>query len=366
MTGLFSRLKESRVSRNLIKAAEAAARPAEAPILAGSPADHDTLEHGSLAGSRIATVRSEFERFSAAFSREIARFSALHSKLEADHGQLEKRYASLSAEHRQARENLEIAQSQAAAYHHEQLRLRNESTVLAQKLDALSVEVEALRGKSEHLQFRCDGLQTDYSNAVQECDRRDVSLIEARQELNDLTQNYETARIQIEQGRHRESELEARNVLLEIEVKELRPQVDHGSRQSVQQHERIVALEADLKAARSELSSRERMVAELQKERETLSANCNLLTARLDESLHASGLKVDALSQTKGFLWRMSEKQRKQIADQITRISRLEMTNSKLSQELLDASRIDGAESPGGETPTRPAGAKRGDASRAN
>jgi chromosome segregation protein len=364
MTGLFSRLKESRISKNLIGAAEAvAARQAEAPILTGLPPNDETIEHGSVAGSRIATVRSEFERFSAAFSREIARFSALHSKLEADHGQLEKRYASLSAEHRQARENLEIAQSQAAAYHHEQLRLRNESTVLAQKLDAVSVEVEALRSKSEHLQFRCDGLQTDYSTAVQECDRRDVSLIEARQELNDLMQNYETARIQIEQGRHRESELEARNVLLEIEVKEMRPQVEHASRQSVQQHEKIVALEAELKAARSELSSRERMVAELQTERETLSANCNLLSARLDESVHASGLKVDALAQTKGFLWRMSEKQRKQITDQITRISRLEMTNSKLSQELLEASRVDGA---GDETPARPAGPKRGDASRAN
>jgi chromosome segregation ATPase len=137
--------------------------------------------------------------------------------------------------------------------------------------------------------------------------------------------------------------MEARTMMIDIELKELRPKMADVSRQAAQQREKLVSMEAELKQVRAELAGRDRQIAELQAEREQLSTSCNVLSVKLDESRHSSDMKVDALSKTKTFLWGMSEKQRKQISDQITRISRLESDNSRLAQALVDATGADDA-----------------------
>jgi chromosome segregation ATPase len=327
----------------------------------GLAASHDDerVEPPPAAGElptagRLAVVQSEFDRFSAVLSREVAKFSAAHARLEADHAQIARRHAEMTKEFRDARETLEIAQSQNATLIADQTRLRDESAAAMRKLDAASADLVVTREKLGQHQARSEMLEAEHAEAVQECNRRDLALVEARQEINDLTQRLETTRVQVEQGRHRESEMEARSMMTDIELKELRPKMADVSRQAAQQREKLMAMEAELKQARAELAGKDRQIADLLGEREQLAADRDVLSVKLDESRHSSEMKVDALSKTKTFLWGMSEKQRKQISDQITRISRLESDNSRLTQALVDANGV-GEGKNGGPT-EKPAG----------
>lgn len=286
---------------------------------------------------RLATVQAEFERFSTILNREVTKFAAIHAKLDADHARITRHHAEMSKEFREAREALELAQSQNATLLADQVRLRDEHAAAARKLDAISGELQLARDKLGQQQARSDWLEAEHAAAVQDCNRRDLALVDARQEINDLTQRLETARVQVEQGRHRESEMEARAIMVDIDLQEMRPKPADVSRQAAQQRERLIAMEAELKMARAEIAGKDRQIAELLAEREQLAASSNVLSVKLDESRHASEMKVEALSKTKTFLWSMSEKQRKQIAHQITRISRLESDNSRLTQALVEA-----------------------------
>jgi chromosome segregation ATPase len=302
------------------------------------PADmsQPSLEATQTQG-RLATVRSEFEKFSALLSREVATFSAVHAKLEADHAVVSRRLAETTRELREARDALDVAQSQNSALAAEQTRLRNEHAGALLKIDALSGDLHAAREQLSQHQMRCERLEADYGAAVDDANRKDMALIEARQDVNDLSQRCETARVQVEQARRRESELEARAAMLDVELKELTPRFDEVSRHAAAHREKIVGLESEVRTARVEIDARDRRIAELETERSKLAETCGQLSAKLAESRDASEVKVDALARTKSFLWSMSEKQRKQIADQITRISRLESDNSRLAQALLDA-----------------------------
>jgi chromosome segregation ATPase len=289
--------------------------------------------------SRLATVQSEFERFAAVFSREVTKHSNAHAKLEADHALLERRHTDMTKEFRETRETLEIAQSQNASFLTEQAKSRSEYAGALRKLDGFNTELQVARDKLTQQQSRCDILEAGYASAMQECSRREVAMMEARQEINDLSQLYETARVQVEQGRHRESDMDARNMKIEIELNELNPKFEDVSRQAAQQREKLMSLEAELKFIQSESDVKAAQIIDLQEERERLVASSSALSSRLDDVRHSSEMKIEALSRTKNFLWGMSEKQRKQIADQITRISRLESHNSKLTQALMDANR---------------------------
>jgi chromosome segregation ATPase len=309
-----------------------------APAVHQTVAELPPLQSETSAGAgRLAAVQSEFDQFSALLSREIATFSAIHAKLEADHALQSRRLAETARELREAREALDVSLSQNAAVASDHARLRNENASALLRIDALSGDLHVAREQLTQHQMRCERLEADHFAAVDDANRKDVALIEARQELNDLKQRFETQRVQVEQARHRESELEARVVMLDIELKELGPRFHEVSRQSALQRDKVQALETETQAARIELDARDRRLSELLAERDKLAETCSHLNTKLAESRDHSEVKVDALSKTKSFLWNMSEKQRKQIADQITRISRLESDNSRLTQALLDA-----------------------------
>jgi chromosome segregation ATPase len=289
---------------------------------------------------RLSSAVSEFEKFSGSFTRDIARFAALYGKLEADHALLSRRHESLSTENQEAQSALSSLQSQAGSLQAEVMRLREANAALTRRLEKAQEDVQASRERAGFLQARCETLNGDLAVSTAACNQRDVSLIEARQELSSLGEVYEKARVQIEQGRQRESDLESRNLLLDVELQELRPSLDLALRQVAQQNDRVRLLESELASMKSMVDVRDSQIAELASERDSLAENCSVLSVKLQESLSAADVKVDALAKTKVFLWGMSEKQRRQIADQISRISRLEASNSKLTQELLEASRI--------------------------
>jgi chromosome segregation ATPase len=325
-------------------------RPTLPPTLAGG-ADHDGaiaershLAHaseregsGDAAADRYAAIRSDFERFSAAFNREIAKASAVQAKVEADHAQLGKRFAALSLDHDQAQEALAEARSHAEALQDENSRLRSDNATLATKLEAASSELHAARDKIGYLQSRHEALEADHSKLVLDNDQRELAMIEVRHELTELAQSYEAARTQVEQGRQRESHLEARALQLEAEARDLQSQLDDASRQMAQEREKNGKLIVVLDAAREELESRKRAIAELQSEKESLSAAQSALSIKLDQSRQAVDAKLDALVKTKASLLDTVEKQRKQIEEQVFRNLRLEETNAKLTQELLKA-----------------------------
>lgn len=298
---------------------------------------------------RLAPIRSEFERFSASFSREIAKFSAVHAKIEADHVQLGKRFAALSAEHLQTSEALAASQSQADALQEEQSRLKGENATLGGRLDAATTELHAARDKVAFLQSRNEALEADNARLVAESDQREVANLEIRHELSELSQSYEAARTQIEQGRQRESQIEARNMHLEAEAKDLQARLDEAARQATLDREKIGKLVAVMESAREELESRKRAIAELQEERETLFSAQNSLTIKLDQSRQSVEAKIEALGKAKATLLETVEKQRKQIEEQVSRILRLEEANAKLTQDVLEATRR--AEAPGDEPP---------------
>jgi chromosome segregation ATPase len=311
---------------------------------------------------RLSSAVSEFEKFSASFTRDIARFAALYGKLEADHTLLLRRHETLSTENQGAQSALSSLQSQTGSLQAEVLRLREANAALTRRLEKAQEDVQASREKAGFLQARCETLNGDLAVSTAACNERDINLIEARQELSSLSEVYEKARVQIEQGRQRESDLESRNLLLDVELQELRPGLDLALRQVAQHNDRVRMLESELQSMKAMVESRDSQIAELVSERDALAETCSALSVKLQESLSAADVKVDALAKTKVFLWSMSEKQRRQIADQISRISRLEASNSKLTQELLEASRVrQTAETKSGEQiPEAKQGGKRG------
>jgi hypothetical protein len=83
---------------------------------------------------------------------------------------------------------------------------------------------------------------------------------------------------------------------------------------------------------------RSRQIADCEAEKTELSAERDALSTNLDETRQASRQRLDALAETRDSLLEMSEKQRRQIEEQMARIAQLEAANARLGQELLTSS----------------------------
>jgi chromosome segregation protein len=302
-----------------------------------APTADEILAQESQVGPRFVTVRSDIERFCASLSHEVSKFAMLHAKAEADHGQLNQRHAVLSKDHLRAREALTAAESQLATLQGEQSRLRKEISVLVGKLDSIKTDLQISHDSHAQLRLRYEALEAEHMTLDAECDRRGVALAELRQQLTDMFQNVEVGRMQIDQGRQRESELATEKLRLEAGIRDLRALMEDALQKTEQDQDKIGRLVAVLDAARIELDSRNCQITDCQGEKAELVAERDSLAIALEEHREASKVRQDALAATRDSLLDMSEKQRKQIEEQSTRISQLEAVNARLGRELLAA-----------------------------
>ena len=307
--------------------------------LGGNPqAASGYAAHEGYGAPRLISVRSDVERFCVWLTQDISKFAMQHAKLEGDHGQLTQRHASLDKDHARAKEALAAAEAHTAALQVEQTRLRKEMSVLAAKLDAAKSEAQAALDGNTQLRARNQALEAEKLALDAECDRRGVSLAELRQKLTDMSQNAEMARMQVEQGRERENELAAGKIALEAENKGMRSEIEGMLHRAAQDHKKIGRFVAVMETARGELEMRSRQIQDCEEGKAKLAAERDALFAELDENRQASRQRQDALAETRDSLLEMSERQRKQIEEQMARMAQLEAANARLGQELLTAS----------------------------
>ncbi len=279
------------------------------------------------------------QKFASTLTSEISRFNHAHQALSKSHETLNRKFGALTASHRDSSAAAQQAQAHNSVLAAENMRLRLDNSAFDRKVELLSMNLLAAQERAEALQQRIDSLEADYAQALAGLELSEARCIEFQAELQENAAHGARQELEIEALRTRAADLEAKNSFAAADLEEVRFLSAPAIRLASEQSGKIAALEAHAVALQESLANAERQAKDERVERESVAAALSNAAAKTDEERRAFGSKIDALAKTKTFLWRMSEKQRRVIADQISKISQLETSNSKISHLLLDSSK---------------------------
>jgi chromosome segregation ATPase len=282
-------------------------------------------------------LRLEFDRFAQAFAPELTRLQANLNDARQAGDSLKRRNHALTRELDAAREA--------------ERALKGERDLLAAASEERGAEMLSLRTRLEKLDHkhtiasdaaaawedRMNTLQGLHEEMLIDLDQTRAALTESRRELGELGIQLEQTRAALAGSRSREAELEDACRLATVHSEESAEHSKAMAEMVNAQNERVSLQKAQLASAEDRVRRLESAAAEARAAHEDQAREIAALTAKLDETRRSADAKVHGLSKTKAFLWEMTEKQRKQITDQISRISRLESSNTQLSS-LLNAS----------------------------
>jgi chromosome segregation ATPase len=279
-------------------------------------------------------LRLEFDRFTQVFGPEISRLQASLQDSRQSADSLKRRNHALTREIDAAREA--------------ERGLKGERDLLAAACEERNSEIVSLKTRLEKVDHkhriasdaaaawedRMNALQSLHEESLIDIDQTRASLSEARRDLSELGVQLEQARAALAGSRSREAELEDTCRLALVHSEESAEHSRTLAEMVNSQSERLALHKAQHDAAEERIRRLESSNAELRAERDAQAKEIATLSAKLDETRRTADAKVHGLSKTKAFLWEMTEKQRKQITDQISRISRLESSNTQLSTLL--------------------------------
>ena len=316
--------------------------PIEAAPIAPSQVDHQPAPPPSddEVSQNIIALSIEYDRFSDRLTRELGKVGGLFGKLSSDHQVLTRRFDALSGEHAAARDALVAAHARNEAFGQDNSRLQADIATAAARVERAQANHHAVNEQYIALQLRHEAREAEHNRVLNDLDRHQNELIGARHDLNDMTQKLEQARVQVEQARIREASLDARSRLLAVNAEGDRAESERVAKTVVEHAETIHRLINELQVARERIATLEAAREALITERDRVASDLAGKAMKLEEARRTADARIEGLTRTKDFLWQTSEKQRRQLADQASRIAQLEQSNTKLSQLLTESGKF--------------------------